>query len=411
MSDVQLAVVLMVKNEEKRIEVSLDSVKNEVDGIILFDTGSSDNTVSVVKKYAKKNNLHLHLIEGVFEDFATSRNKMLEYSNSFLYDYLILFDCNDELRIENEEGSEGSRSLKELLEKEKADAFLMHQKWYIGPGYNLNYYNIKIIKPNLGFNYKGSVHEYIETPEGANVKKLADNVIIFQDRAADNDGKTFSRWEKDAVLLQKDLKKNPDDGRTQYYLAQTLSGLGKKEEAFEFYKLRAQNITGFYEERFLSMMNCGHIVSDQSEKIKWFLKALEINNRAEPLVEIAKIYRIQNQFHLSYIFAKPACDLTFPSECLLNVDKKCYSHDRWHELSIVCYYLQKYKEGQEACQKALDSGFEEKLNNNNMDFYLKLETLTATSSTGTIKTTGKIGKKTGKTGKTSCVPTQATRST
>jgi hypothetical protein len=36
MSDVQIAVVLMVKNEEKRIEVSLDSVKNEVDGIILF---------------------------------------------------------------------------------------------------------------------------------------------------------------------------------------------------------------------------------------------------------------------------------------------------------------------------------------------------------------------------------------
>ena len=377
MSDVQIAVVLMVKNEEKRIEVSLDSVKNEVDGIILFDTGSTDNTVNVVKKYAKKNNLHLHLIEGVFEDFSTSRNKMLEYSNSFLYDYLILFDCNDELKIENSKTS--ILTLKELLENEKKsdnpDAFLIHQKWYIGPGYNLDYYNIKIIKPNSGFKYKGSVHEYIETPEGTNVKKL-ENVIIFQDRAADNDGKTVARWEKDLVLLEKDLKKNPNDSRTQYYLAQTLDGLGRKEKALEFYKLRADNASGFYEERFLSMMNCGNIVSDQFEKITWYLKAFEINNRAEPLVEIAKIYRIQNQFYLSYIFAKPACDLTYPSECLLNVNKKCYSHDRWHELSIVCYYLQKYKEGKEACQKALYSGFDEKLNNNNMDFYLKLEELT-----------------------------------
>ena len=384
MSDVQIAVVLMVKNEEKRIKVSLDSVKNEVDGIILFDTGSTDNTVNIVKKYAKKNNLHLHLIEGVFEDFSTSRNKMLEYSNSFLYNYLILFDCNDELKIENEDPTGGGAhsmkssilTLKELLENEKdttsgPDAFLIHQKWYIGPGYNLDYYNIKIIKPNLGFKYKGSVHEYIETPEGTNVKKL-ENVIIFQDRAADNDGKTFARWEKDLVLLQKDLKKNPNDGRTQYYLAQTLDGLGRKKEAFEFYKLRADNASGFYEERFLSMMNCGNIVFDQFEKITWYLKAFEINNRAEPLVEIAKIYRIQNQFYLSYIFAKPACDLTYPSECLLNVNKRCYSHDRWHELSIVCYYLQKYKEGKEACQKALDSGFNEKLNNNNMNFYLKL---------------------------------------
>jgi glycosyltransferase involved in cell wall biosynthesis len=378
MSDIQISVVLMVKNEEKRIEISLDSVKNEVDGIILFDTGSSDNTVSVVKKYAKKHNLHLHLIEGVFEDFSTSRNKMLEYSNSFLYDYLILFDCNDELRIENTGSIK--LTLKELLENEKteskrSDAFLVHQKWYIGPGYYLDYYNIKIIKPNLGFKYKGSVHEYIESPEGADVKKLKENIIIFQDRAADNDGKTFLRWEKDLVLLQKDLKKNPTDGRTQYYLAQTFDGLGRKEEALEFYKLRANNASGFYEERFLSMMNCGHIVSDQYEKITWFLKAFEINNRAEPLIEIAKMYRIQNQFYLSYMFAKPACNLEYPSDCLLNVNTRCYSHDRWHELSIVCYYLHKYKEGKDACQKALDSGFDEKLNNNNMEFYLKLENL------------------------------------
>ncbi len=390
MSDVQIAVVLMVKNEEKRIRVSLDSLKNEVDGIILFDTGSSDNTVSVVKKYAKKNNLHLHLIEGVFEDFSTSRNKMLEYANSFLYDYLILFDCNDELRIEND-GSEIS-TLKDFLVNEKdADAFLMHQKWYIGPEYNLDYYNIKIIKPNLGFKYKGSVHEYIQTPDGANVKKLGENVIIFQDRAADNDGKTVSRWEKDLIFLTKDLKKNPDDGRTQYYLAQTLDGLGRKEEAFEYYKLRAFNASGFYEERFLSFMNCGHIASDQYEKIKWFLNAFEINNRAEPFVEIAKIYRIKNQFQLSYIFAKPACELAYPSECLLNVNNKCYSHDRWHELSIVCYYLQKYKEGQEACQKALDSGFDEKLNNNNMEFYLKLDPCYFPTSVGPIVAVGSGG--------------------
>lgn len=370
MSDVQIAVVLMVKNEENRIKISLDSVKNEIDGIVIFDTGSTDNTVNVVKKYAKKNNLHLHLIEGIFEDFSTSRNKMLEYSNSFLYDYLILFDCNDELKIDS------ILTLKELLVNKKKsdnpDAFLIHQNWYIGPGYNLDYYNIKIIKPNLGFKYKGSVHEYIETPEGVNVKKL-EHVTIFQDRVADNDGKTFARWEKDLILLQKDLKKNPTDGRTQYYLAQTLDGLGRKKEAYEFYKLRAENNSGFYEERFLSMMNCGNIVSDQFEKIAWYLKAFEINNRAEPLIEIAKIYRIQNQFQLSYIFAKPACDLTYPFECLLNVNKRCYSHDRWHELSIVCYYLQKYKEGREACQKALDSGFDNTLNNNNMNFYLKLE--------------------------------------
>lgn len=50
MNDIQIAVAIMVKNEEKRIEITLNSIKDEVDGIILFDTGSTDNTVGIVKK-------------------------------------------------------------------------------------------------------------------------------------------------------------------------------------------------------------------------------------------------------------------------------------------------------------------------------------------------------------------------
>lgn len=377
MSDLQIAVVLMVKNEEKRIQVSLDSVKKDIDGIILFDTGSVDNTVAVVKKYAKKNNLHLHLLEGEFEDFSTSRNKMLDFANNFSYDYLLLFDCNDELRYNHVNYEQKQQkinvhpNLKELLQSKKDfHAFMVHQKWHIGPNYDLDYYNIKIIKNNAGFKYKGSVHEYIVTPEGALNDKL-DGIYIYQDRVADNDGKTYSRWEKDLVLLNKDLTENPNDGRTQYYLAQTLDGLNRKKEAFEAYKLRSMNINGFYEERYLSMMNCSRLVDNEDEKIIWYLKAFEVINRAEPLTELAKMYRIKNQFQLAFMFAQLACELEFPSHCVLNVDKKCYLHDRWHELSISSYYVNKLDIGKNACQKAIDSGYDKDLNNNNMEFYIK----------------------------------------
>lgn len=414
MSDIQIAIAVMVKNEEKRIEVTLNSVKKDVDGIILFDTGSNDNTVDIVKKYAKENDLQLHLLEDNFEDFATSRNKMLEFADSFSYDYLLLFDCNDELRydyddfnnkqneLKNKSGPDDQRSrrpvprpnnkklnnkksinktlnnkpsnkkttLKELLQHQNQDikGFMIHQKWHIGDAYDLDYFNVKIIKTNLGFKYKGSVHEYIVTPENAIVEKLI-GISIYQDRVADNDGKTFSRWEKDLILLNKDFEENPNDSRTQYYLAQTYDCLSRKEEAFEAYKRRSENIEGFYEERFLSTLKCSRIVNDESEKIRWCLKAFELVERAEPLVEIAKIYRIKNQFKLSFIFANLACELEYPSHCVLNVDKKCYVHDRWHELSISCFYLQKFKQGKDACQKAIDSGYEKTLNLNNMSFY------------------------------------------
>jgi len=96
MSHLQLAVVLMVKNEEKRIEITLTSVKDVVDGIVVFDTGSEDKTVDIMKRFAKTHNLHFHLLQGQFEDFATSRNRLLEFADKHLYDYLLLLDSNDE---------------------------------------------------------------------------------------------------------------------------------------------------------------------------------------------------------------------------------------------------------------------------------------------------------------------------
>lgn len=392
MNNIQIAAAIMVKNEEKRIETTLNSIKKDVDGIVLFDTGSTDNTIDIVKKYVEINNLKLHLLEGVFEDFSTSRNEMLEFAETFSYDYMLLLDCNDELKFnnvsdssvktiqkkksryqQNQNQNQNHQSLKKLLDHKKdIDGFMVHQKWHIGPNYDLDYFNIKIIKTKLGFRYKGSVHEYIVTPEGLTIDKL-EGIVIYQDRVADNDGKTFNRWENDLVLLKKDLEINPNDSRSQFYLAQTYDGLCKKDEAFEAYKLRYENIEGFYEERFLAALNCGRLINDDEEKIKWYLRSFEIIERSEPLVEIAKIYRIKNQFLLAYTFARTACDLEFPTNCTLNVDKKSYDHDRWHELSISCYYIKKYKMGKEACQKAIDSGYDNNLNLHNMNFYLNLK--------------------------------------
>ena len=74
MSHLQLAVTLMVKNEEQRIEATLSSVKDVVDGIIVFDTGSEDQTIDIMKMFAKKYNFFIfHLLQGKFEDFATSQ--------------------------------------------------------------------------------------------------------------------------------------------------------------------------------------------------------------------------------------------------------------------------------------------------------------------------------------------------
>ena len=40
-----IALVIMVKNENKRLHVTLNSVLGHVNSIIMYDTGSDDNTI------------------------------------------------------------------------------------------------------------------------------------------------------------------------------------------------------------------------------------------------------------------------------------------------------------------------------------------------------------------------------
>ena len=50
---VRIILIIMIKNESKIIERALKSVEDFVDAICVCDTGSTDNTIEIVKKYFK----------------------------------------------------------------------------------------------------------------------------------------------------------------------------------------------------------------------------------------------------------------------------------------------------------------------------------------------------------------------
>jgi glycosyltransferase involved in cell wall biosynthesis len=364
----KLAAILMVKNESPRIRVTLDSVASIVDGLIVFDTGSEDRTVDIIKEFSKESKIPLHLKIGKFENFAISRNKLLAFADALAddYDYYLLMDSNDELVV-----SMSKDVLKNTISD--YDCMYVHQKLHVGSAYDVDFHNVRIIKSRRGFEYVGPVHEYVKIPEDAKVGKLPDETLLFQDRIKDDDGKTRNRWESDVKILEKELVDRPDESRTQYYLAQTYACLGMNQKARDAYEKRSFNENGFYEERFLSMMAVGDLEKDVYEKIKWYVKAYVFTNRAEPLVKICRIFRSPEMklYELGFAFAKIACDLGYPENCTLHVDRKCYAHDRWQELSISAYYVEEYEIGKRACEKAIASGYDKILNEKNLSYYEK----------------------------------------
>jgi glycosyltransferase involved in cell wall biosynthesis len=363
-----IAAAVMVKNEESRILTTISSVHGKVDGIILCDTGSCDNTIDLVEDFAKDHDMKFHLLKISFEDFSTTRNKMLEFANNLQYDYLLLLDSNDELKCEQ-------KDLYKLVENNKeSDVFMIQQSWFTGFT-ECNFSNIRLIRNREKYRYKGCVHEFLDVgKDKITVVKapLKPSIVIYQDRVLDNDGKTRIRWKNDEILLKKELALNPSCSRTQYYLAQTYDCLNRKKDAYFYYRMRSKNKNGFFEERFLSMMKCADFETDEEEKIMWCLRAFDVLERAEPLVTLCRVYRAKNKFKIAQTFAKLACSLPYPDECILFVDQKMYSNDRWQEMAICSFYIQEFKEGRSACLKAIESGYDKELNEKNLTFYDKL---------------------------------------
>jgi len=370
-----IALLMMVKNESKRIHVSLNSVLGVVDSVVIYDTGSEDNTIEIIEEFCSKHNLPLRLKKGEFVDFSTSRNVSISFAEEFEeIDWLLLLDCNDELQ----EGHLLKGACQTLLHKEPdKTAFHLCQVWKSGA--IDKYWNTRLIRSRTGWKYKGVVHEFLEnTVDKTRYAHRLTGPILFQDRTKD-DNKSMKRFSRDKILLEKEYEKNPDDTRTIFYLAQTLGCLQMFKEAYDLYLKRA-TYENYPEERFQAYFRAAkiadNIFNDPWEKcLSMYLRSYEVLERAEPLVKISEHYKDTKEWRLSYTFAKAACELEYPHNAILFVDKSVYDYTRWHLLGIVSFYCKRYIEGRIGCLKAIEQGVHPDLDKSNLKFYENVKDL------------------------------------
>lgn len=362
-----IGVVMMLKNEEKRLQVSLDSIKNYSKALIIYDTGSTDSTIDIIKAFSESEKINTYIISGAFVDFSVSRNVVLEYAEKIDVRYLLLMDCNDELR-----GGDSLIKLVKQFAHKDTSGFLVCQEWWSGK--HDKYYNLRLVKNRHNWRYHGSVHEWLknENVEEPEVYKCDDSFVLFQDRTKDDD-KSFKRFTRDRELLLQDYQKDPKDTRTLFYLAQTCECLHLYEEALKFSELRLE-LQGFVEERFHSYMRCANCESKLNrpweKSLVWYLKAFDEFQRAEPLVKIAEYYKNINKWHSAFMYIQQAILLPFPSDSILFIDSGAYNYYRWHLMGIIAYYVGVYKLGKEACLKAIEAKVNVELDTRNLQFYL-----------------------------------------
>ena len=81
----RLSVIIITKNEEKNIRTCLDSIA-WVDEIIVLDSGSTDNTVTICKEYSDK------VYETDWIGFGQQKNRALKYASG---DWILSLDADE----------------------------------------------------------------------------------------------------------------------------------------------------------------------------------------------------------------------------------------------------------------------------------------------------------------------------
>jgi glycosyltransferase involved in cell wall biosynthesis len=381
----RLVTALMCKNERAQIaETTLDSLKEYCGHLIVYDTGSTDGTQNHIREYCAKNDIQLDLKEGPFVDFAVSRNVLLDYCDELLKGqddkFILQVDAHDVLQ--------GGDKLIEFITTFKGPqtGFYLTQKWWSGSNLD-SYYNVRMIKPHKEWRYNPDaiVHEYIVSPamekDPGNAILKTEGIILYQDRTAQGDS-SFRRFMRDKEMLFRKYLEKPAEPRTLFYLAQTQGCLGLNEEAYKFYQLRIKQ-QGFFEEIYHSYFRLGDLSvalgHNWEESMNWYWRAFQHSQRAEPLVRIAEYYEKHNlqgedkpEWHSCYFFAQMATQLAWPQNQILFRDLACYTYKRYHLLGIAGFYVGKYREGKEACLKAIEARNLD-VDKGNLRFYLEKE--------------------------------------
>lgn len=350
-----LTIVLMVKNEEAVMANTLEPfVKAGLHSFLIFDTGSTDNTIAVTTEFFNKHHVQRYVIkQEPFIDFATSRNRALDLAEENFPESIFFLMPDAEWYTHNVSGLIDFC----IAEREgNIPSYLMR----IASPY-IDFAVPRLIRARSHARFIGVVHEIIPTRV---VKKLPNDIYFELGMSQYGCEKSRKRWERDLILLLKEHEKHPHNARTTFYLAQTYESLGDAYNAHRYYKLRSEQ-QGWPEEDYETCYRLGYIteyLSFTDSQYTWsmayeyYCTAHKFSpHRAEPLVRIADHYWSAGSANipLCYLFARRACELPYPEDDCLFINPYFYHFKRYELLSNAAFGMQDFENGEAATRKAL----------------------------------------------------------
>ena len=322
-----LCLNMIVKNESKVITRLLESVSPIIDTYCICDTGSTDDTKEIITKFFEEKNIPGKIVEEPFKDFAHNRSHALKCCTG-MSEYVLLLDADMILKIGEFD--------KKLLSQ--ADSFCLLQG-----SEEFYYQNMRIVKNNGLYSYRGVTHEYIEVPPGNHNVNFGKNILFINDIG--DGGSKADKFERDIRLLSKGIEDEPKNVRYHFYLANSYKDSGKFDEAIEMYKKRIE-LGDWEQEVWYSYYNIANIYEakgDMGNAVLYWLKGYNHNpKRLENIHKLVQYYRVIGECKTSKMFydiAKNALNEGIDKDKYLFLANDVYTYKFDYEYSIISCYL------------------------------------------------------------------------
>lgn len=332
-----ICLTMIVKDESDVIRRCLESVIPFIDTWCIVDTGSIDDTMSIIRDVMKDIPGKLH--ERKWVDFAYNRTESIELAETEA-DYLFIIDADEVLQ----------------LDKSKPFPVLNRQGYLANIIFdNITYSRLCLISTKHDWHFEGVIHEYLEC-DVPYTSVIIDgfSVIVNTDGAR---SKNPNKFRDDAIVLRNALIKEPNNTRYMFYLAQSLRDSGDSEAALYEYRNRSQH-KGWDEEDWYSLYQMGNMAQrcehESSNIIEYYLNAY--NDRPE---RVESIFWLGNYLHRlgkyksASIFLKLACNMPESTDALF-VEHDVYKWMRFDMLALTYSRLHKNQKAKDIWQELLD---------------------------------------------------------
>jgi tetratricopeptide (TPR) repeat protein len=208
----KIAAVTISANSSLIIADAIRSVIEQVDLVVLVDTGITDDTINKAREIAGQK---LRVCKHAWEDFSTARNASLDFAKELGATWAIVVDTDERLLW-------NGVNLRNACEEARNEVFYVMSA-------DRSYQKEKIFRLSANVKFVGPTHE---APVGGDRDTLP--LAIFDELPKTQD-QLFTKRTRDITLLTTWVAdpENAKDGRWWYYLGDTHQALGNIDEAIK----------------------------------------------------------------------------------------------------------------------------------------------------------------------------------